>query len=610
MFPKSNRALRFRVVAAFTCLVVANLLGCSVPLIFQRIVDSMAAKGSTLAVLSFPLGLILCYFFVRLSINLCQELRTVLFSRVTYQAVRGISNDLFSHLHQLDVAFHVDRHTGGLARTVDRGTRAISFLMDSALFTTIPSILEIVLVCVFLSIRYGVAFGALSVFFVALYTWWTFTVMQWRIRVRERMNDLEENVSARLVDSVLNYETVKFFGNEALERRRYDRLLFEQQETAVLSIRGLSLLNFGQHFIGTAALTSLMFLTAKGVVAGRLSVGDLVAVNGLLTQMYSPLEYMGWAYREFKQSMIDIRNLIRVLELVPKVQELPDAAGLQLKAGRIEFRDVCFSYDPARPVLRGVSFTVEPGKTLAIVGPTGSGKSTILRMLYRFYDPSAGAILIDGQDIRSVSLASLRDSVGVVPQDCVLFNDTLAYNIAYGRPDCSPDDVREAARAAKLEQSIARMPGHYNTLVGERGAKLSGGEKQRVGIARIILKNPAILVLDEATSALDTATEQEIVQSLKELSEERTTVIVAHRLSTVAHADTIIVLDNGRVREMGTHAHLMADPLSRYARMWRQQAAEQRQDGVSGVDGGSAQVGADAAGGETQQQGEADVLAV
>jgi ATP-binding cassette subfamily B protein len=569
--------MRLRVVTALSSLLLAKLANIWVPLLFKRLVDALSPKIA-LAV-ALPLGLLLAYGLARVMTQVFGELRDGIFARVAQRAIRKVALDTFRHLHALSLRFHLDRQTGGLSRVIERGAKGIEFLLSFLLFNVLPTMLEIGMVCAILWLRFDWRYAAVTFVTIAGYVWFTLALTEWRIQHRRRMNEADQEANTKAIDSLLNYETVKYFGNEEHEARRYDVALQRYETAAVKTRISLSWLNIGQNLIIAIGVTVLMAMAAASVVAQKASVGDFVMVNAFLIQLYLPLNFLGTVYREIRQSLIDMEAMFDLLGVDIEVADRPDAPALQITGGRIEFRHVAFGYDPRRPILKDLSFTVEPGRTLAIVGPSGAGKSTISRLLFRFYDTTGGEIMIDGQKITEVSQASLRAAIGVVPQDTVLFNDSLEYNIAYGRPSARQDEVHEAARLARLGDLITRLPDGYATRVGERGLKLSGGEKQRVAIARAILKRPAIMLFDEATSALDSHTEREIQASLDEVSQDRTTLVIAHRLSTVIGADEILVLDDGRAVERGRHGELLARG-GRYAAMWARQQEAAAKDGV------------------------------
>lgn len=571
LWPKDSLNLRVRVVIAVVLLVVAKLVTVTVPVFYKHAVDALSP--GTGAVLTVPIALLFGYGLARILAQGFGELRNAVFARVEQRAVRQAALATFSHLHRLSLRFHLDRKTGGVSRAIERGVRGIEFLLNFLLFNILPTLFEILLVCGILWSLYSVWFALVTLATIGCYIAWTLIITEWRIQYRRRMNETDSEAHTRAIDSLLNFETVKYFGNEAHEARRFDSALAAYEDASVKSTTTLSLLNVGQGAVIAAGLIAVMILAGYGVAAGTMTVGDFVLVNTYLIQLYMPLNLLGFVYREIKRSLTDLEQMFRLLDETAEIADAPDAPPLAIGGGEIVFDDVHFAYDERRPVLGGISFTVAPGKSVAIVGPSGAGKSTISRLLFRFYEVTGGRILIDGQDIRAVSQASLRAAIGMVPQDTVLFNDSVYYNIAYGRPAAAPSEVEAAAKLARIHDFVTHQPDGYQTMVGERGLKLSGGEKQRVAIARTILKNPAILLFDEATSALDTHTEREIQESLAEVSTDRTTLIIAHRLSTVVDADEIIVLEAGRIVERGHHTHLLALG-GVYAGMWtRQQEA-------------------------------------
>ncbi|MFI4904001.1 MAG: ABCB family ABC transporter ATP-binding protein/permease, partial [Burkholderiales bacterium] len=536
------------------------------------IVDNLDQK---LAILVVPLALLVAYGALRLSTTVFTELREILFVRVTQRAVRTIALTVFRHLHALSLRFHLDRQTGGLTRDVERGTRGISTLIGYTLFSILPTLVEISLVTVILATRYDVSFIAITGGALVIYIAFTIGITEWRTHFRRQMNELDSRANSRAVDSLINYETVKYFGNEAFEARRYDDSLERWEHAAVKSQTSLSVLNVGQSAIIAIAVSLIMWRATAGVVGGSMTVGDLVLVNAFMIQLYIPLNFLGVIYREMKQALADMERLFALIEEHAEVRDRPGAAALAVGGGVVRFEHVDFGYDAKRQILHDVSFTIPAGRTVAVVGPSGAGKSTLARLMFRFYDVTGGRITIDGQDLRDVTQASLRAVIGIVPQDTVLFNDSLEYNIAYGRPGARHDDIVAAARLAQIHDFIVTLPDGYATPVGERGLKLSGGEKQRVAIARAILKAPAVLVFDEATSALDSKSEKLIQAELAEISRERSTLTIAHRLSTIVDADEILVLEAGRIVERGTHASLLAAG-GAYARMWRLQESEDR----------------------------------
>lgn len=569
LWPKGEIELRARVVLAVIFLIAAKGFNVAVPWLYKGVVDALSPKDAAVA-LVVPIGLLAAYAGARVLSQAFGELRDGVFARVAQRAIRQAGLQTFRHLQHLSLRFHLDRRTGAISRAIERGTKGIEFLLSFMLFNVLPTILEVLLVCGILWWLFGVWYAVVTFVCIGGYIAWTVIVTEWRTRYRRTMNQSDSEAHTKAIDSLLNFETVKYFGNEAHEARRFDTALAVYEKAAVKSKVTLSLLNIGQGAIIAAGLIALMLMAGYGVAAGRLTIGDFVMVNAYLIQLYLPLNFLGFVYREIKQSLTDMEQMFTLLDVKAEVEDLPGAKPLVVNGGTIEFDAVGFAYDARRKVIDGVSFSVPAGGSLAIVGPSGAGKSTISRLLYRFYELSEGRILIDGQDVREVTQASLRAAIGIVPQDTVLFNDTIFYNIAYGRPEASPAEVEEAARLARIHDFIMALPDGYHTTVGERGLKLSGGEKQRVAIARTILKRPCILMFDEATSALDTHTEKEIQASLREVSAGRTTLAIAHRLSTVVDADEIIVLEAGRIAERGRHLDLLAQG-GRYAEMWRRQ---------------------------------------
>jgi ATP-binding cassette, subfamily B, heavy metal transporter len=568
---------RWRVGLALCFLLAAKLATVSVPLLLKQLVDALDLKpGDAAALLVVPVGLIVAYGVLRLSTSLFTELRELIFAKATEGAARSISLKVFRHLHALSLRFHLERQTGGMTRDIERGTRAVHSLISYSLYSILPTIIEVSLVLGLLAWKFDAAFAWITLSALALYIAFTVIVTEWRTRFRKQMNELDSSAHSRAIDSLLNYETVKYFNNEDFEARRYDENLERLRRAALKSQSSLSLLNTGQQLIIAAALVAMLWRATQGVVDGRMTLGDLVMINAFMIQLYIPLNFLGVIYREIKQSLTDLDKMFGLLERHREVDDAAGAAPLRASTGAVCFSNVEFAYDPARPILRGISFEIPAGKTVAVVGPSGAGKSTLARLLYRFYDVQAGSISIDGQDIRQVQQQSLRAAIGIVPQDTVLFNDTVAYNIAYGRPGASQAEIEAAAQAAHIHDFIAAQPLGYGTMVGERGLKLSGGEKQRVAIARTLLKNPPVLIFDEATSALDSANERAIQAELKSAARGKTALVIAHRLSTVVDAHEIVVLQAGQVVERGAHAELLAlDGV--YARMWRlqQQSAEQ-----------------------------------
>ncbi len=568
LWPKNEWGLRSRVLIAAALLVLAKVANIYVPILYKHAIDALGdAKAQAVAV---PVALILAYGLARVMAQAFGEVRDAIFAPVSQRAIRNLALEVFGHLHALSLRYHLERQTGGLSRVIERGTQGMEFLIRFMTFNILPTLLEIVLVSVVLWRLYDWRFMAVTIGAVGAYIAFSVILSEWRIKFVRRMNDADTEANAKAIDSLLNYETVKYFGNEAHEARRYDVGRRRYETAAIRSSRTLSLLNVGQGTIIAIGLAVVMLMAGRGVVRGEMSIGDFVAVNAFLLQLYAPLNMLGFAYREIRNAIVGMERMFGLLDVAAEIADKPGAPALEVTGGEIVFDHVDFHYEKARPILHDVSFRVAPGDTVAIVGSSGAGKSTVSRILYRFYDVAAGNVRIDGQDIRDVTQASLRATIGVVPQDTVLFNDTIYYNICYGRPDCTREHVEQAAKLARIHDFIMALPLGYETTVGERGLKLSGGEKQRVAIARTILKNPHILLFDEATSALDTRTEQEIQRSLEEVSRGRTTVVIAHRLSTIIHADEIVVLDRGRVAERGRHGELLARN-GLYADMWRRQ---------------------------------------
>jgi ATP-binding cassette subfamily B protein len=585
LWPAGNPGARLRVAGAMVFLVLAKVATVAVPVVYGRIVDALAPKNPTSAALVLPVALIVAYGVVRIASASFGELRDALFAAVQQRAVRLLALRTFRHLHAMSLRFHLDRQTGGLARVIDRGTQGVQSVLRLAVFNVVPTVIELTLVTAIIWHLFDWRFAAVTLLAVLLYIAFTTAFATRRARLRRTMNDVDNDASTKALDSLLNFETVKYFGNEAHEAARYDASLARYERAAVRVQVSLNMLNFGQGAIIASGLTLIMLMAANGVRDGSMTVGKFVLVNTYLMQLYQPLNFLGMVYMNIRQGLVDMEQMFRLLRLPPDVVDRPAAVRLAAHlsegvAGSVRFENVRFGYRPDHPILKGVDFTVPSGRKLAIVGPTGAGKSTISKLLFRFYDVTGGRVLIDGQDIRDVTQESLRAAIGVVPQDTVLFNDTIRYNIAYGRPSATEAEIEQAARLAQVHDFVMRLPERYDTRVGERGLKLSGGEKQRVAIARTILKDPRILVLDEATSALDTRTEQEIQAALRGLAQHRTTLVIAHRLSTVVDADEIIVLDDGRVAERGTHAALLARA-GLYARMWALQAIEMEQEPVT-----------------------------
>ncbi len=563
---------RGRVLLALGCLVLAKVVNLGIPLTLKGIVDSLDAQR--LAVIALPTTLLLGYGALKLGNALFSELRDVLFARVRYRAMRRLTVRTLAHLHDLSLRFHLERKTGAISRDLERGARSLSTLLNYLAFSILPVLVEFMLAAVLLLGRYPPVFTLIVFGSVVVYVTFTLAITNWRMEHRHLMNRLESQANNEAIDSLINYETVKYFGNEDWELRRCDTTLAGWENSAVLSQTSMSALNFGQGAIIAVGVTLILFAAAGQVAAGQLTLGDLVLVNALLLQLFIPLNFLGIVYRQIKYALADMDDLIRLLERTPEISDAPDAVPLQVTQGELRFENVDFGYQPDRQILFDVSFTVLPGRKLAVVGASGAGKSTLGRLLFRFYDVQGGRLLIDGQDLRQVTQHSLRAVIGIVPQDTVLFNDTLYYNLAYARPDASREEIAAAARMAQLHDFIAALPAGYDTVVGERGLKLSGGEKQRVAIARAILKRPRILIFDEATSALDSRSEQAILQALRAVATDHTTLVIAHRLSTIIDADQILVLDHGRVREQGTHRELLQQE-GLYAQMWALQQQEQ-----------------------------------
>ncbi|MFT4240906.1 MAG: ABC transporter ATP-binding protein/permease [Acidovorax sp.] len=567
---------KWRVLAALAFMVAAKAANVGVPLLLKTLVDAMSVKpGDPTAVLVVPVGLLVAYGLLRLSTSVFTELRELVFSRATQGATRSIALATFEHLHALSLRFHLERQTGGMTRDIERGVKGIESLISYSLYSIIPTLIEVALVLGILAVKFDAWFAWITLLALAAYIAFTVTVTEWRTKYRREANELDSAAHTKAVDSLLNYETVKYFNNEAFEARRYDESLDRYRRSRIKAQATLSLLNTGQQLIIATALVAMLWRATEGVAAGSMTLGDLVMVNAYMIQLYIPLNFLGVIYREIKQSLTDLDKMFALLDREREVADAPGALPLAgLAQPTVRFENVHFGYAPDRPILQGVSFEIPAGKTVAVVGPSGAGKSTLARLLFRFYDVQEGRITIAGQDIRAVTQASLRQSIGIVPQDTVLFNDTVEYNIAYGRPGASHDEVVAAAQAARIHGFIASTPQGYATRVGERGLKLSGGEKQRVAIARTLLKNPPILIFDEATSALDSANERAIQAELQGVARNRTTLVIAHRLSTVVDAHQILVMDAGRIAERGTHTQLLAQR-GRYAEMWALQQNEE-----------------------------------
>ncbi|MBK9160485.1 MAG: ABC transporter ATP-binding protein/permease [Nitrosomonadales bacterium] len=563
---------RGRVILAMSLLVCAKLANVAVPLVLKEIIDALDKSH---AVLVIPVFLIVGYGVLRLFSTLFGELRDAVFAKVTQRAIRRVALQVFEHLHSLSLRFHLDRQTGGVSRDIERGTRGIGFLLNFMLFNILPTLLEIGLVAAILFSKYNVWFAVITFVTLLIYIAFTLLVTEWRMVVRRSMNDLDSKANTRAIDSLLNYETVKYFGNEGYEARRYDDNMQHWEVAAVRNTTSLALLNAGQSLIVAIGITALMLLAADEVVNGTMTLGDLVLVNVFMIQLYMPLHFLGFVYREIRHALADMEKMFRLLHEHREIADTPEASALQVGDASVSFEQVSFGYAPDRQILFDVSFTIPAGHKIAVVGASGAGKSTLSRLLFRFYDVQQGRILVNGQDIREVTQSSLRAAIGIVPQDTVLFNDTIYYNIAYGRPVATRDEVIAAAQAAHIHTFIESLPQGYDSTVGERGLKLSGGEKQRVAIARAILKNPAILIFDEATSALDSKSEKAIQAELRMIAQDRTTLVIAHRLSTVVDADQILVMDKGHIVERGTHHDLLTQN-GMYAQMWNLQKQEEQ----------------------------------
>jgi ATP-binding cassette subfamily B protein len=567
---------KWRVMAALAFMIGAKAANVSVPLLLKQLVDTMNPKGgvNASALLVVPAALLLGYGLLRLSTTLFAELRELIFAKATEGASRTISLQVFRHLHALSLRFHLERQTGGMTRDIERGTRAVNSLISYSLYSIFPTLIEVGMVLTYLAVKFDIWFAGITIVALIFYITFTVTVTEWRTHFRKEMNDLDSKAHSRAIDSLLNYETVKYFNNEDFEAKRYDENLERYRRAAVKSQSTLSLLNTGQQLIIATGLVAMLWRATQGVVDGHMTLGDLVMVNAFMIQLYIPLGFLGVLYREIKQSLTDLDKMFTLMEREREIADVPGAKALKVNGANVTFKHVNFAYEAARPILRDISFEIPTGKTVAVVGPSGSGKSTLARLLFRFYDVQQGQILIAGQDIKQVTQASVRQAIGIVPQDTVLFNDTVEYNIAYGQPGASREQVEEAARAAHIHSFISATPNGYDTMVGERGLKLSGGEKQRVAIARTLLKNPPILIFDEATSALDSANERAIQAELQSVAQNKTTLVIAHRLSTVVDAYEILVMEAGRIIERGSHAELLVAN-GPYAEMWAlQQSSE------------------------------------
>ena len=576
LWPKNRPELRLRVTAAIVFLIASKICNVYIPILYKHAVDSLgggssgAISSAATAAAGVPVAIILAYGLARIMALGFGEIRDAVFAKVSARAIRQVALETFEHLHKLSLRFHLDRRTGGMIRSIERGTAGIEFLLGFMLFNILPTLIEIIMVCCILWVMFNAWFAIVTFITIAGYIAFTLIITEWRTKYRREMNTSNSEANSKSIDSLLNYETVKYFGNESHEAKRYEVALANYERASIHSKVTLSYLNLGQAVIIAIGLAVIMLMAGQGVVDHTMTIGDFVLVNTYLIQLYIPLNFLGFIYREMRQSLIDMEDMFHLLKIDKEIEDKPDARTLVVSGGEVKFDHVSFGYDARREILKDVSFTVPAGKMVAIVGSSGAGKSTISRLLFRFYDVGSGTIMIDGQDIRDVTQKSLRAAIGIVPQDTVLFNDTIHYNIAYGRPDATEAEIEKAAYLARIHEQVNTLPDQYKTMVGERGLKLSGGEKQRVAIARTILKQPGILLFDEATSALDSKTEQEIQASLREVSKGHTTLVIAHRLSTVVDADEILVLDQGEIIERGSHADLLRQN-GKYTAMWERQ---------------------------------------
>ena len=574
LWPKGQAWVKWRVIIALVSLVMAKLVAVATPMIMGAAVDNLSGDGGPSKILMLgAIGLTVAYGLSRILESAFQQLRDIVFAKVGQRALRKVGLETFQHIHNMSLRYHLSRQTGGLSRVMERGVKGVSFLLRFLLFSIGPLALQLILISIALATLFNVRYLGVIALAVVAYVLFTAVVTEWRVKIRKAMNDQDKDANQKAIDSLLNFETVKYFGAEMREAGRYDAAMEGYEAAAIKTSYSLGFINIGQSLIINTAMVAVMIMSAQDVAAGRASVGGFVAVNAYIMQVMMPLNFLGFVYREIRQALVDMSEMFSLLERPPEVEDKDAAMALKVTGGCIEFRDIQFSYDAERPILKGVSLKVEPGQTWAIVGPSGSGKSTLGRLLFRFYDVNDGALLIDDQDIRDITQRSLHEAIGVVPQDTVLFNDTIYYNIAYGRTGATPDQVKTAAKAAQIHDFVESLPMGYKTTVGERGLKLSGGEKQRVGIARTLLKDPPILLLDEATSALDSETEYDIQDSLIQMGRGRTVLTIAHRLSTVVHADRIVVLEKGQIVEQGRHDELMLKA-GRYAHLWNLQLAE------------------------------------